>query len=694
MEIVVTAQKRSEDLQSVPIAITAISREALASSGDTSLADIGNAVAGVHMPATNGLLTPNIRGIGTVALGAGLENSTAIYVDGVYYGTGSASILDLSDISQIQVLKGPQGTLFGRNATAGAILIQTQDPVQSPTGRFELGYGNYQTGTADAYVSGGLTDELAADLSIHATEQGQGYGRNLFNGDGVNRLNDDVTARSKLLFRLTDTSTIRIGVDYTDRSGNLETTSRPVPGTTPAFGPAFDGSPWDTSLNTQPKDRLQAGGASGQIDYDMSWASLTSITAYRASKYLVVLDTDYTQTPALSIPNGLEYDRQITQEFDLKSPAFSRLQWVTGMFYYWQTARYDDFTFAYGPAFPFSPNLNAVTDDVQTTHSYAGFAQATADVAAATHLTLGIRYTTEKRELDGTQSATQGGFPLPAFVLPQLGLEPSVNTSRDFDKTTWRIALDHKFDDGQLIYASYNTGFKSGGFNTNIPSEPAFQPETLGAYEIGVKSQFLDDKVRLNGAVFYYDYKNMQIARYLNGETLYYNGASARIYGTDFDAEAVVYAGLKLVAGLSLLNDEFTSFPNADYEIPQSFGGNETVVRSAKGNHLPYTADATLNLTATYEMRTSIGIWNLFAGESYASGWYASPDNILRQSPYWMANASVQWQPVEGRYGVKLWGKNLTDRAVAATLVEANQGDAVQYAPPRTYGVSFFMNFQ
>lgn len=686
--VVVTAEKRSENLQNVPISVTAISGATLSQANATAIQDIGMLTPSLQMNSTNGFLTPAIRGVGTNAGGAGLENSVALYVDGVYIGSAPSALLTLSDVSQIEVLKGPQGTLFGRNATGGAILVQTLDPVQELTGRVQFGYGNYSTSTVDAYLSDGLTDNLSADVAAHVSLQGDGYGKNLYDGSDANRQNLDSVFRSKWLFTPDSDTTVRVAFDYYDRYGSLPLSTRIVPGTVPAFTPAYGGSAWDIDTPVDPKSRLVGGGASAQIDHDFGWASLTSISAYRASSYFTAFDGGFQPANVLGIDTDL-VDRQFTQELDLKSNDLSWLTWVTGFYYYQENASYDPANSTFGPPLinPFFPLQTIDSQASQRTHSYAGFAQLGVKLGAQTDLTLGARYTWETRSLDGIQD----GFLVGGIPIGPLG--PPVNVSTNTEEPTWRAALDHHFDDNTMVYVSYNRGFKSGGYNATVLTDPPFAPETLDAYETGLKSEFLDNRVRLNGALFYYDYHNIQVAKYEAGQIGYYNGAAAQMYGIDGDVEAILFPGFTVSGGLSLVHDRFTSFPNALYEIPLPTGGSLPVVQSAKGNRLPQTPDATVNLSATYNIQTSNGNWSADLFTYYNSGWYGQPDNILHQSSYWLVNANVGWQSPSGKYFVSLWGKNLTNQVYATTLAGTDFASGVQYAPPRTYGVSVGVNF-
>src|SRR6202047_3616381 len=231
-EIVVTAQKRTENLQDVPIAISAISGDELEALGANSVTALAEVTPGLQMQTTQGSISPRIRGVGSDL--PNVENSVAMYVDGVYTARPSASLLSLNNIAQVETLKGPQGTLFGRNATGGALLIQTREPTENLSGKLDVSYGNYQTTTVNGYVADGLTPARAADFAMHAAHQGEGYGKNLFTGSDVYQANLDLALRSKWVLKPTEADTVHLIFDYERRDGSTATVDYIPAGTYPS----------------------------------------------------------------------------------------------------------------------------------------------------------------------------------------------------------------------------------------------------------------------------------------------------------------------------------------------------------------------------------------------------------------------------------------------------------------------------
>lgn len=694
-EVVVTAQKRSEPLQEVPISISAVSGDSLSAQGASSVTALAELTPGLQMGSTQGSLTPRIRGVGSNL--PNVENSVAMYIDGVYIATPSASLLSLNNIAQVETLKGPQGTLFGRNATGGALLIQTREPTEELSSHLDVSYGNYDTTTANAYVAGGLAPGVSADFGIHASHQGNGYGTNLFTGAAVNQANLDLAMRSKWVFKPTDADTIHLILDYSRRAGSTTSVDYVPTGTWPS---AFlvpqvttpPPRPYDVNTDANPTDSLTSSGASVRIDHDMSWARAVSITAVRQQLFTQTFDIDVTPACCLRVPvpfppfsltvilpvqHPASRDAQVSQEFQLLSPDDSQLKWltwVTGL-YYFHDRESEESNFAQ-----------------VTTSSYSGFAETHLEFLPASHLILGLRYTDEDKALSVDPGYYTQPEP-PGTPVPPLTADPT----KWFSQLTYRVGIDHKFDNGTLVYLSKNLGFKSGGYNSTQPSLPNFEPEKLNAYELGFKSELFDHRVRWNGATFYYDYTNIQMTKLTsNNQIQEYNGPRAKVYGADFDSEAVLAKGLTLNLGASYIHDRFTSAtPTVQWNVPNPVfpGGSDSFFASADGHHLPQTPDWTVNVGLVYDIPTPIGDWTLGGNFYHNSGWFGEPDNQLRQGAYNTVNANLYWHVKNGPFTVGFWGRNLSN----ALVYTAVQGNAVtslsQYAPPRTYGIKLSADF-
>lgn len=699
-EIIVTAQRRSERLQDVPIAVTAASAAQLAASGVQSSQDLGLITPGLTIPQTSGSTQPHIRGVGTISNGPGIENPVATYIDGVYVASAPGSLLTLNDIEQVEVLKGPQGTLFGRNSTGGLIQITTKDPEKTLSGALNLGYGNYKTSSADGYITGGLTDDITANLALRYEHQDEGFGHNLFDGSEVGKLNHDFAARAKFVFAPAEGTKIRLALDYEDRNSTRDV--QVVDSTFPAtFNNPFFGGPFpqggfhDINYNTSFVNTLKAGGASLQVNQDIGGLTLQSITAYRKSNFKFDIDIDL--VPAnLFAAFSTAVDSQVSQEFQLSPKESGQLKWVAGLFYFHDNAGWKPITIDLGA--PVSPvpgvPVSIIDDNKINTNSVAVYAQGSYEILPDTNLTLGGRYTNEKKSVGGTETLQIGGVTAAVTPFPIIGL--GIETKLEFNRFNYRVAIDHKITSNVLAYVSYNTGFKSGGYNLTSSTNPPYLPESIKAVEVGLKTELFDKRARLNVSGFHYDYSNIQVSRYIASSSTITNGAKAKLYGFDLDGEWAATGSLTLSAGFSYIHSEFTEFPNADFYVPVNGcvpapGG--ICPGNAAGKELPYAPKTTANLGGNYEVETSIGKFAANVNYFHSAEFFAAPANTGRQGAYHLVNVSLSWKDSSDRYSVRIWGKNITDTEYNSSFLESAPGiDAVR-GYPRTYGVTAGIKF-
>jgi iron complex outermembrane recepter protein len=685
-DIVVTAQKRSERLQDVPIAVTAIEGESLTGKGISTTLDIQQATPGLNFTTVIGTASPRIRGIGTGSAIAGNENSVATYIDGVYIASSAGSVMQLANIAQVAVLKGPQGTLFGRNATGGLIQITTLDPKQEFSGKMSATYGNHNTYGGSAYVTGGIAEGIAADLTLYYTNQTDGFGINRFSGRDVGK-SEDFAVRSKWIVELGDLTRIKIAGDYStsnasDPARRLQTGSRPQASFATAGVTPFTGNPFDVNSNIDPFYKSKRGGASVELIHSFDSFDFSSLTAFRQTRTRIVFDTDATSVFNADTDNILR-DKQFSQEFQLTSTGSGPFKWTLGAYYF-------DGKGGYAPAIVHRPpNITTNFTSYQRTKAPAVYGQASYDLTEATTLTLGGRYSWEKRTQDASGSNATGTGPfVPA---------PPLSATFKVSEPSWRASLDHRLSPELLVYASYNRGFKSGGFVPTVFTPPAqtFDPEILDAFEVGFKSDLLDRRVRLNGSSFYYDYKDIQITAYGTGPLpTIVNAASAKIYGVDLDLVIRPTSGLSLTAGFSYIHSRFGSFNNAQIATPLPTGGNSTAQGSATGNELPNTPDYTINLGADYDVPVGKGGITFSTNYFHSDGWFAEPDNVIRQRPYDTLGGSITWySDTDKTYSFTAWARNLTNEVYATQLQARTTGDVVQVAPGRTFGVTAGLKF-
>ena len=667
-EITVTAQKRVERAQDVPISDSTVSATEALSRGITDTTSLQMAVPGLVIDHTANEGNIFIRGVGTNLFGPSSEQTVAVYVDNVYMPSPEANLFSFNNIDRVEVLKGPQGTLFGRNTTGGVVQIVTKDPSTTFGGDVSVGYANYDTVTSQGYVTGGVLPDLAADLAVMYENQGIGWGHNFTTGreNGI-EAKDNYAVRSKWKFTPSDATTIRLILDYSRNYSNYA--YQVVPGVHSAVDPAITyPGPYNALGDLNDFELEREKGASLQLDQEAQFFRIVNILSYRHTEVGYFLDQDDTPVVAadLNLPS-IAHDW--TEELQIHSLESSRIKWLLGGFFYDAYAAYTPVNIDDGAV---------VISDYQKTRSPAGFGQATIPLIADTNFTAGIRYTSEHQSFSGTTYAGDA----------DLGTFPS---SQTFSKTTWRFALDHHFSTDVMAYLSADRGFKSGGYNMiTVAGTDSFLPETLDAYELGLKSEMLDHRVRVNAAAFWYNYTNIQIEVPITGGTTTVNGPKARIKGLEGEVDAKPIEPLTLSAGVTLLDAKYTQYPNA---LAIGSEGQSTVV-DATGHYIVGAPKVTGNLSAAYLIRLPTGKLEPSVSARYDDGYFFYADNRLTQPSYTVLNATLTWYSPDDRWNVQAWGKNLNNALYYEGRSEqGGLGDAQRQAPPRTYGVTFQMKF-
>lgn len=677
-EIIVTAQRRRERLVDVPVSVSQVSAEMLSSAGIEDITSIRLAVPGTTVRLSAGYTQPYIRGVGSAAKTPLNELPIAMYMDEVYIAS-NYNVPNFSNVGSVEVLKGPQGTLFGRNATGGLFHVKTLDPSFTPTGRFSLGYGNYDAITTDGYFATGLSDTVAADFAFYAANQADGFGRNLFVPGENGRIYHNYGLRSKWLLLPDDDTRVVLIADYSSSRHTLGTGHVYFPGSETAPGvmaPVYSSNPFDNIDSYRPMTEAKTGGISLNVshEFDRGFA-LKSITAYRADHLTLDLDIDSTEIRGTDLHSNIR-NNSFSQELQAQSTGTGPFSWTAGLFYFNYKARYDP---ANRLMFATSTTLQ---DQNYSANSIAAYGQGGYALGPSTNLILGARYTWEKREIQGTLfSQTATGT--------TITFGPAATRQTTNDNVSFRASLDHKLAPDVMVYASFNSGFKSGGHS--ILNVAAYDPEKLYAYEIGLKTQFLDQRASFNIAGFYYDYKDLQVQVVTpTTGTFIQNGAAAEIYGVDADASIKLNDNWTLSGNIEWLSAKYTDFRNAPV-AGRPNGGLPQRAGDATGNYLPYAPKYSANLALNHELPLGPGVLksNLLA---YFSGrYFAQPDNRESQSPYVSLNGSIQWEADAG-YSIRFWMNNITDELIMQNAT-SSRAFVITYEPPRQYGVTIGYKF-
>jgi iron complex outermembrane receptor protein len=694
-DIVVTAQRRGENLQSVPITVSAFNAQDLTSNNVTSALDIGKLDTSVVVQAVDGNVLPFIRGVGTPLVTMGNESSIAVYLDGNYQTRLNPAILLLNNVERIEIIKGPQGTLFGRNASGGLINIITPDPTPGhlTEAKVSLGYGNYDTLYGSAYLSASLGSNAAFSLAGAYNNQQGGWGHDITTG-GKAWFGLEEALRGKFTLDLDDRTRIRLSAFYarmkTDEGQQLQ-----VQGQTQGWpvgsgltGPVPPLPFFDTRNDLSNAFVTTNAGASVSFEHDFSFATLIETAAYNHTAENRPLDVDTTGLPAYNA-DFRDYTKQVTNELRLVSAHSSIFQWTAGLYYYQADQAYDPLSIR-GFSLGLPPGAQVEIHSKLAVRSYAAYAQGTYQVAPKTDLTLGVRYTEDHDHGSGFQGLSVGGGPLGIFP------GTSLDARAAFKNISWRAALDYHFTDAVMGYVSANRGFKSGTFNLVPFGVNPVKPEVLTAYEIGLKSKFWDNRARFNASAFYYDYRNAQVNTVpAPGILDIQNAPRARVYGLDLDGEVVPAKGLTLRSGVSLLSAKYTDFPDAAFfeaGPAPGFGIVGPFSRSAKGNYLSRAPKLTYNVGGEYivPLRNE-GSLNFSVNYAYTGRFFWDADNRVSQKAYGLLDAQIAYIFPNRKLAIRLWGSNLSNAHYYANEFESAgpQGSVGTPAAPRTFGIKF-----
>jgi iron complex outermembrane recepter protein len=710
-EIIVTAQKREENAQDVPIAITALNADDLAATGAQSTLDLKASVPALNMTTgVAGFGMPRLRGVGASGQGPGIENPVAVYVDDVYYGATFGIIQGLFDTSQVAVLKGPQGTLYGRNTTGGLIQIRTRNPEFTLAGKAQIGYGSFDTTNGGAFITGGLSESVAMSISGQYENRNEGYGVNRFTGNDT-QTSESYAGRIKLLWEAGENTTLRLSADANGREGadpSFRNFTRNTLGqdVNQLILDAGGDPDYDIYSDVDPELKGEQYGGSVIIEHDFGGLILKSVTAYRETELRTYFDPDGTTQPFLRIDNN-NLDEQFTQEIDLISDGEGSFKWTLGAFYMWNSAGQDPGRTTGSRTFGGNGYSDTITD--VRLNSISGFAEGTFALSDATNLTAGVRYTNDEREFEAITVEHNGNTGVTT-------ISPTIADNETFSDPSWKLSIDHRFSSELMVYASYNRGFRSGTYVPQASPVIVLQPEEVDGYEVGLKSDLFDQRLRLNVAGYYYDQTNLQVQQVIAGVNNVYNADGAEIYGVDAEIILQVTNNFRLFSGVGYTDAKYTDFTNAiistPYPLPPGFvippgqsclgtfgnpfaqvGGNCLLRGDASGNTLQNTPEFTASVGGSLDIPTGIGTFTLTANYYYNDGFIATADERVFQESYNLIDSSLTWKDRNERMYIRLWGNNLADEYHRTQLSATNSGDNGTPGTPRTYGMNVGVEF-
>ncbi len=667
-EIVVTARKREESLQETPISITAFSAESLEAANMVDLRDIGKYTPGMSFT-SYGMGSSEagaifLRGIGQSDHMVTTDPGVGLYIDGVYVGRNQGAALDLLDLERVEVLRGPQGTLYGKNTIGGAVNVVSRKPTGTPGGHVSLTVG--QDGRFNGQVSGEtpLGDQSALSVGFLSKNR-DGVGRQVFTGA---ESGDEDSVSGRLQFSWQGQA---VGFSLAADATRARQAAMPhsfyahadwVDVTTCYQRAGSEFTPCEANAEVDPFDSYSLEnldteqdlfGVSATLEWDVSETLVfKSITAYRDMEYLGSLEFD-------GAPRRVVYYRetgasdQFSQEIQLTGTADDSLAWIAGLYYFTEEGHNDQDDYEFGG------RTNRVSQ--VETGSYAAYGQVTVDITPSLGVTGGLRYTEESKDYDVLRSNldASGAIALDDAGQPNYAIPPTA-IDKTWNAVSGTLNLNYELSEGMMVYGTYSRGFRSGGFAAR-PTAPAsvgaYDPEYVDMFEIGLKALVLEDRLRLNVSVYRNDYEDYQAQVNRVGDsfdTRVLNAAAAEIDGVELEVTALISPIFRIDATFAYTDAEITKV-DLDPSLEANFSA---------GHRLPYVSENTFSISPQLDFPLTSG------GSVLARLDYAYRDDFFgqianspfeREKGYGLINGRIEYRSAERNWSVALYGINLTD---------------------------------
>ncbi|WP_293903256.1 TonB-dependent receptor [Phenylobacterium sp.] len=729
-EVVVTAQHREENIQQVSIAISAVDGKALEAQGVTGFKELGTRVPSLRFGAgvTGGENVITMRGLGSQNTTPGGDSPVAYNIDGVYVQRTTSIDPEFYDIARVEVLRGPQGTLYGRNSVGGSINVITNKPSATFGAGVDAMIGNYDARTFRGFVTGPLIDngdfKVLGRLTAVSAEHDP-YTRNLSTKPTATHdldSQDYQMVRGQLDFELGARARLLLAASASRNDGAAGTTTAwyetPARFIAPPLGIPI-GSPCDFSTAAKFRARTVCHDApdkakndtqlySGTFDWTLPFAQFTSVTAYGRSKVRQVSDGDGSDLPIALGTSWVLDSKQFSEEARFASKdETSPLKWVVGGIYFYgrnfQDFGYRDLGYNdLGPTAPFD-TFNFFSTGLSKTKSWAPFAQVDYDLAKTSAgipltLTVGIRYTHDKKF--GYNSLD---YQLPRVCGGSCGVTAGP-FSKTWDQVTGKVGASYQVNDATMVYASVSRGYLAGGNITGLPN--LYNPEKLTSYDAGFKSRFLHNRVQLNLAAYHEEIKGLQVFIQSSTQSGINNvNGTTDVNGLEGELTVVPVDNLRFNASMTLTDAKYGRYITTDtrFSAPGPGCAAVTLACNFKGQRLNQTPPYSFNLGGEYRFETAFGSVTPRVDTFFSGKVDFLPDNYVtsRQKAYHATNARVTWVSLDARYRVDAFVNNIENDAIISNdgLQSISLGHQVQepdnfvYYPPRTYGLRIAVNF-
>jgi iron complex outermembrane receptor protein len=666
-EITVTAQRRAESLQTTPVSVTALTSATLEERQIESSLDIAAQVPNLRIEPVTAL--PNaarvfLRGVGEDQSVPTTDSAIGFYIDGVYLSRVQGAIFDFADVERIEVLRGPQGTLYGRNTSGGTVKIITADPGDTLAGSVDLTVGSYDRRQIRGTIGGPLSDTLKASVSVLKHERDGTVENSTLRRD-VNA-KDTTAVRGKLLWSPTDALEIKLAADWSEDKADVGVGASAFSNPRPDL--------FKTTANADPSGYLRTRGVALTATWTSDVYTLTSTTAWRDLRNEGLFDNDGEERTILHFAFDTEQS-QISQELTL-SADWGRTKAIVGAYWFTEDIDHDTINYSGSRANP-AQAVTALPDLThQETTSYALFGQVSFAATDALTLSAGARYTWDEKDFNDRY--------------------PTLNTQYLIDKKwnafTPRLAADYKLTDSVFLFASWAEGYKAGGFNRSSVAITALTPyneEEVSTFEAGLKTEFFDRRLRANLTYFYNDYTDLQLTAFdpVTNVGRRFNAAAATTQGVELELSAVPVSGFSAYATLGYLDAKYDEFQDrvngvlTDVSYLKLKGAPRLSYSAGFSWTLPVPVPGSLRLSGDVSHRTRM-------------------ENVVANTPIvatpaiTLADASLSWTSEDDHWTATIAGKNLTDKHyIGAGLYIANTTTVLYPADPRTWSASLRYRF-
>jgi iron complex outermembrane receptor protein len=701
-EVVVTARRTAESQQKVPVSVSAFSQRQLDAIGAANTTNLQGLVPNLNIAQGRGSADATniyIRGVGQPDALQTFDPAVGVYIDDVYYSRIRGTMFDLLNLQDVEVLRGPQGTLYGKNTIGGALKLTTIKPNQDFHTAADLSLGNYGLVDAKLSVSGPVSDTVALGLSV-LDAQHKGYVTDpLAPGRTYNDQNTQAF-RAQAAWTPNDSFRMDLSADYTQEDPHM-TVGQATGSLTSAFGAPLFTVPtplpkWDFKASTTPglpnEEPLRASGVSAVETWKLndSW-TLKSISAFRQLKYDDFIDIDATPVQLGDVQVAVRQSQE-SQEFQAN---FQQGAWtvVSGLYYLHENIGSHQEAYANAFLAPFT--FKRTIDDTLNTTSWAAYTNATFAITDQLHLSAGLRYTDEHKEYERTTSTFSNLAAVVGTFAPPF-------TPKTWTNLSPMGSIDYQITPDAMIYGRVAEGFQSGGFNgraNSVNQNIPYDPETLISYELGAKTDWFDHRLRLNGDIFYNDYRNFQASvgasEVIGGIPTpiltVLNAGKLKISGAELELVATPIHGLRLDSEIGLLDASYGVFKDTTFP-----GGSRAGERPAFSPHV------TARFGGAYTWDVPMGHITLSGQSRYRSEMALSVDNLnpatlqrypgMWQGAYWVEDAQLIWENPDRRYSIGVYGKNIGNtiyRTDAQNFTSVGGILTAYYGDPETWNLTF-----